>query len=58
MAQPEVSQLEGEVFYPSQDILDAANVKEYEALYQYSLTDPEGFWAERAEELEYRLRSL
>jgi acetyl-CoA synthetase len=31
----------------------AANVKEYEAEYQRSLADPEGFWAERARELEW-----
>ena len=47
------TQLEGEVFYPSPDIVSAAYVQEYEALYQRSLEDPEAFWAERAEELEW-----
>lgn len=43
----------GEVYNPSPDVMSQAHVKEYEALYQLSLDDPEGFWAERAEELEW-----
>lgn len=46
-------QLEGEVFYPAQDVVAQANVQEYEALYKRSIEDPQGFWAERAEELEW-----
>jgi acetyl-CoA synthetase len=42
-----------DLYPPSPDIVAAANVQEYEALYQRSLTDPEGFWEERAEELEW-----
>ena len=45
-------QMEGEVFFPSPDVLNLAHVQEYEALYRESLQDPPGFWAERAEELE------
>lgn len=42
-----------EFFKPSQDILNNANVKEYEKLYQRSIEDREGFWAEQAEQLEW-----
>jgi acetyl-CoA synthetase len=41
------------MYHPSSQVVAAANVKEYAALYQHSLEDPEGFWAERAEELEW-----
>jgi acetyl-CoA synthetase len=44
---------EGEVYCPAPEVTAAAHVKEYEALYKQSLEDPEGFWAERAEELEW-----
>jgi acetyl-CoA synthetase len=47
------NQSDGQVYYPASQVVAAANVKEYDALYQYSLRDPEGFWAERAEELEW-----
>ena len=55
MSQPgnEQTKMEGEVFFPSPEVVAAAHIKEYEALYQRSLADPEGFWAERAEELEW-----
>jgi len=46
-------QMEQEVYYPSPEVVEAAHVKEYEALYRRSLEDPEGFWGERAEELEW-----
>ena len=42
-----------DMYYPSPDFVAAANIQEYEALYQRSLADPEGFWGERAEELEW-----
>jgi len=45
--------MEGEVYRPAPEVTAAAHVKEYEALYKQSLEDPEGFWAERAEELEW-----
>jgi acetyl-CoA synthetase len=44
---------EKEFYYPSPDIVEQANVKEYEKLYQKSLQDPQAFWAERAAELEW-----
>ncbi|GAB4546456.1 MAG: acetate--CoA ligase [Anaerolineae bacterium] len=46
-------QMVGEVFYPLPDVVADAWIKEYEALYKRSLEDPEGFWGERAEELEW-----
>ena len=45
---------EGRVFEPPQEGRDAAHVgsmEAYKAAYQRSMEDPEGFWAERAEEL-------
>ncbi len=45
--------LEGDVFYPSQEILENATIKEYETLYRQSIENPEGFWSERAAELEW-----
>ena len=45
--------LEGDVVYPDPDVTDAAIIQEYEALYKRSIEEPEEFWAERAEELEW-----
>lgn len=42
-----------EFYYPSPETISAAHIKEYESLYRRSIEDPEGFWAERAEELEW-----
>jgi acetyl-CoA synthetase len=47
------AELEGDVYYPPPNIVESAHIKEYNKLYQQSLDDPEGFWAERAEELEW-----
>ena len=49
----EQAQLTGEVFYPSPDVVNGANIQEYETLYRRSLEDPQGFWGERADELEW-----
>jgi acetyl-CoA synthetase len=35
-------------FYPSQQVVSNANVKEYDQLYQYSIEHREQFWAEQA----------
>ncbi len=45
--------MESEIFYPPEELVKAANIKEYDALYQRSITDREGFWAEQAETLEW-----
>lgn len=42
-----------EIFHPSAQIVAEANAQEYESVYRRSLEDPEGFWAERADELEW-----
>ncbi|WDE04849.1 acetate--CoA ligase [Thalassomonas viridans] len=40
-----------ELFKPSIDVIEQANVPEYQALYDYSVNNREGFWAEQAETL-------
>ncbi len=42
-----------EIYNPPSHVKADAYVKEYKTLYQRSLDDPSGFWAERAEELEW-----
>ncbi|MCI5166213.1 MAG: acetyl-coenzyme A synthetase, partial [Candidatus Electrothrix sp. GM3_4] len=45
---------EGATFAPPVEGRDQAHIKsmdEYKAAYQHSMEDPEGFWADRAEEL-------
>jgi len=43
----------GEKFYPPEELLRRAWIKDYEALYRRSVEDPEGFWGEVAEELHW-----
>jgi acetyl-CoA synthetase len=45
--------LKGEVFYPSQEIIAQANVKDPEAVRKEAHDDFLGYWARRAEELEW-----
>ena len=40
-----------EIYNPSQGVIEQANVPEYQALYDYSVNDREGFWAGQAETL-------
>ncbi len=47
------TELEGEVYFPDPGIVEQANAPEYEEMYQRSLKDPEGFWGDRAGELEW-----
>jgi len=42
-----------DMYFPSEDILDQANVKEYENLYRYSIEHRDEFWAEQAGHLEW-----
>ncbi len=42
-----------EKYYPSEDIIKKAWIKDYENLYKESLQDREGFWAKVAEELHW-----
>lgn len=49
----EQNQFEGEIFFPPGEVVSNAHVQDYESLYQRSIQDPEGFWAEQAEMLEW-----
>lgn len=40
-------------YYPNQEIIDNANVKDYDATYKYSIENPEEFWAKEANSLEW-----
>ena len=42
-----------EIYYPSDDIVQNAHVPNYEEVYAQAAEDLEGFWAERANELEW-----
>ncbi len=45
--------IDSEIFEPPPQIVEAANVKEYDELYKRSIEDREGFWAEQASQLEW-----
>ena len=45
--------LEGDVYYPSDEVVAQANVPDWDEVADFALKDLEGFWAERAEELEW-----
>ena len=49
----EEGRIRGEVYYPTPEVTDSANVQEYENQYQRSIKDLKKFWGERAEELEW-----
>jgi acetyl-CoA synthetase len=55
MDQPVISQNQNdnEMYYPAPETTSAAWIKDYESIYQQSIEDPQGFWAARAEELEW-----
>ena len=42
-----------EMYFPSEEILKQANVKDYESLYKYSIENREAFWAEQADHLDW-----
>src|SRR5512147_907370 len=44
---------EKDFYYPSPDIIEAAHIRDYDQLYQRSIEDREGFWAEQAESVEW-----
>lgn len=50
---PDQPQLEGDVYYPSEEVLAQATVKDWNELARQAATDLPRFWAERAEELEW-----
>jgi len=41
------------MYFPSEDIISQANVKEYQDLYTYSIEHRDQFWSEQAEHLEW-----
>ncbi|MCK6580573.1 MAG: acetate--CoA ligase [Anaerolineae bacterium] len=56
MTQQEFAPPVGEWYYPSEDIVNNAHVPDYEALYREAMADVEGFWARRADSLEWYQR--
>lgn len=46
-------ELEGEVFYPSKQVVEQAIVKDWDTLARKASKDLEGFWGEQAEELDW-----
>ncbi len=47
------AEMEGEVFFPSEDVKQAARLKDWDALAEAARRDPQAFWASEAEELEW-----
>ena len=47
------SKTPSEFIYPGREIVKQANIKDYESLYQQSVTDPEKFWADEAKKLHW-----
>ncbi|MFA7420816.1 MAG: AMP-binding protein, partial [Melioribacteraceae bacterium] len=45
--------LTGEVYFPSKEILEKAHIKDWDKLNEFALNNNEAFWAERAEELHW-----
>lgn len=46
-------EMEGEVYYPSEQVVAQARLKDWDALAEFARKDLEGFWAKEAEELEW-----
>jgi acetyl-CoA synthetase len=46
-------EMEGEVYFPSHEIVRHANIKDWEAFAEEARADLQGFWAKRAKELEW-----
>ncbi|GAB4374007.1 MAG: acetate--CoA ligase [Calditrichia bacterium] len=42
-----------EMYYPSQEVVERAHIKDYDSLYRYSIENREAFWAEQAEQIEW-----
>jgi acetyl-CoA synthetase len=50
---PNLQPSNSEIYHPSKEVVAAAIIKEYDKLYEHSIKDREGFWAEEAEKLEW-----
>jgi len=46
-------EMEGEVYYPSEDVIAQARLKDWDALAEKAGKDLQGFWADEASELEW-----
>src|SRR5688500_12779545 len=46
-------QMDGEVYFPAQEVIDQAHLKDWDAVAEKALKDPQAFWAAEAEELEW-----
>ena len=46
-------ELEGDVYYPSDEVIAQVNLKDWDATAAFALKDPQAFWAKEAEELEW-----
>jgi acetyl-CoA synthetase len=49
----ELKQMEGEVYYPSEEVVAQARLKDWDALAEKAGKDLQGFWADEAAELEW-----
>jgi len=47
------AQANGEVYFPSQQVIDQARLKDWDAVAEKALKDPQAFWAAEAEELDW-----
>lgn len=47
------SEMDGDIYYPSEEIVSKAYIQDYTAMYKRSLEDPELFWADQAEDLDW-----
>lgn len=45
--------LSGDVYYPSENVIAQANIRDYEEQVRQAQDDLKGFWGERADELEW-----
>jgi acetyl-CoA synthetase len=49
----EIQETEQGMYYPGKHVTKQANVKEYDAVYERSIADPQGYWAEQAKQLKW-----
>ncbi len=47
------NEMEGDVYHPSAEVVSAAYIQDYEAMYKRSMEDPEGLWGDLAGELDW-----
>ncbi|MBK9927716.1 MAG: acetate--CoA ligase [Anaerolineales bacterium] len=46
-------EMEGEVYYPSEQVVSQANAKDWDTMAEQALKNPQAFWAAEADELEW-----